>query len=106
MLLYIIPLVSSFFFLLKKLYYKHLSALKQTNQQGEEISLGEILLYFSVVNLYPLCAYSYLHYNNSTESDYWSSVFIFGSILVTLFAIYNIFYRPEIIGSFRSSFKS
>ncbi len=104
---YSLPLIISFFILLYKLRYKHLPAWRDLAQQLYEVLIGETILYLVIFNLGPLIVYSYLFYTSSPKSiEYYDSAAIALAVAMTLFAFFNFFFKPEIVGMFRSAFKT
>ena len=103
---YALPLVVSFFILLYKLRYKHLPALRDLAQQTYEVIMGETIFYLAMFNLSGLIAYAYLYYASPKSTEYYDNAAVAIAVIITLFALFNFFVKPEIVGMFRSAFKT
>ncbi len=104
---YFIPLIMSFFVLLYKLKNKHLPSRNDFAQQLYEVFLGETFFYITVFNLVALVSYSYLYYTLSSDTaNFYHNLVLLFAIVFSIFSIFNYFFKPEIMGIFRSAFKT
>lgn len=102
-----LPLVFSFVILLYKLRYKHLPAKRDLAQQTYEVIMGETILYLVVFNFSGMVCFAYLFYSYSQKSNnFYDNLAIFIAGLFSIFALFNFFAKPEIVGMFRSAFRT
>ena len=93
-LLYLIPLVA-LFFLIYKLKYKSFPFKMERGRHAEDCFRGEVLLYISLFNLFPLIVYTKA-FIGTAESNlfYWDYVLAVASLLLTLAGFFNYVFRP------------
>lgn len=103
---YVIPLLVSFIVLIYKLKFKHLPSKRDIAQQTYEVIMGETILYLAIFNFLPLISYAYQFYAYSPKDNYYDSLAIFTASLFLIFGIFNYFVKPEIVGIFRSCFRT
>ena len=104
---YVLPLALSFVILLYKLRYKHLPAKRDLAQQTYEVIMGETVLYLAVFNFSGMVCFAFLFYTYSQRTnDFYDNLAIFVAALFSVFALFNFFAKPEIVGMFRSAFRT
>lgn len=70
-----------------------------------EVFIGEILLYFSIFNLNGMVSYGYLFFISFREIQFWNTLALVISVMITIFACQNLISNPKIVGCFRIAFR-
>lgn len=85
---------------------KHLPVKNDFGRSAAEELIGYTLLYLISFNFYGLFSYTYMYLQSKQEDGFWNFTVFGASLLLTIFSWFNLIFRPEAVGSFRSAFGS
>jgi hypothetical protein len=103
--LFLVPL-GALVCLLYRLKHKDFPYKAEMGKHAEEFFRGELMLYISVFNILPLVVFSRLFLTFRDDFFFWDLPLAILSVLVITYSLIMYVQRPEIVGIFRSAFRS
>lgn len=101
-----VPIILSLFFMLYRIKNKHLPVKHDFGRSAAEELIGYTLLYLITFNFYGLFTYAYMYMQSKKVDEFWNFTVLGASLLLTIFSWFNLIFRPEAVGSFRSAYGS